>query len=62
MNAPRMGHQDRTYDARIKRLRDRLEKAVEPGDLTPHNRLAVVLKGVLDVLADMVADQEEAGK
>lgn len=37
---------------KIGRLRTRLEKATEPGDLTPHNRLVVVLKGVLDLLAD----------
>ncbi len=37
---------------RIERLRTRLERATEAGDLTPHNRLVVVLKGVLDLLED----------
>lgn len=44
---------DKTFLTRIERLRGRLERATEPGDLTPHNRLVVVLKGVLDLLADM---------
>lgn len=49
---PVVSDQDRTRAARIERLKRRLEKATEPGELTPHNRLVVVLKGVLDLLAD----------
>lgn len=48
-----MGDQERkTKQARIARLKDRLERCTEEGDLTPHNRLIVVLKGILDLLAD----------
>lgn len=49
----RMGHQDRTYASRIKRLRDRVARVVDPG-------ARAALAGTLDVLADLVADQEEA--
>ncbi len=55
MNAPRMGHQDRTYNARLLALRKRLERAK-----TSNPALSGVMAGVLDVLADLVADQEEA--
>lgn len=49
---PVASDQARSRAARIERLRDRLDKATEPGDLTPHNRLVVVMKGILDLLAD----------
>lgn len=42
----------RTRRERITRLRRRLENAIEPGELTFHNRLVVVIKGVLDLLED----------
>lgn len=55
---PRPGHQDRLYATRISRLRDRLAKIrrIDGGPLQP------VLAGMLDVLADLIADQEEVGK
>ena len=54
---PRMGHQDRAYSARIDRLRRRLDRG--PLDATA---LSAVIKGLLDVVADLVADQEEQGR
>lgn len=52
----RPGHQDRAYVSRLQRLRERTQGIKHHGD----PKVAAVLAGMLDVLADLVADQEEA--
>lgn len=57
---PRTGHQDRAYTSRIERLRKRAQRMTQED---PRTIVASgILLGMLDVLADLVADQEETGK